>query len=56
MGDIPDTRDRFFGWALVEKPANLVGFNLTYYDNYLIESKGELDFKINKLTFTYLSE
>ena len=55
-GDIPDTRDRSFAWALVEEPANLVAFNLTHYDNYLIESKGELDFNITQLKFTYLSE
>ncbi|MBQ6730835.1 MAG: hypothetical protein IJR08_02890 [Bacilli bacterium] len=55
-GDIPNTRDRSFGLALAEEPSNLVGFNLSYYADHLIDSKGELDFKINKLTFTYLSE
>ena len=56
MGDIPDTRDRSFAWALVEEPSNLVAFNLTCNDGHFIESSGELDFHITELKFTYLTE
>ena len=55
-GDIPETRDWSFAWALVEEPRNVVGFNLTNYQDKFIESEGELDFNITELKFTYLSE
>ena len=55
-GDTPGTRDRAFNWALVSEPANLVGYNFSYYDNNFIEAHGQLSFNINKLVFTLKSE
>ena len=55
-GDIPGTRDRSFGWALTSEPCNLVGFNLTHYDENKICGYGELNFNIRKITFTLKSE
>ena len=51
--DSEDTVTRGFRWALEEGTSKVVGFNFTQYDNYLIESRGELDFKLNLLQFYY---
>lgn len=53
--DSEDTVTRGFYWALTEGTSKLVGFNFTQYDNNLIESRGELDFKLNLLQFYYQS-
>ena len=50
-----DTVTRGFYWALTEGTSKLVGFNFTQYDNNLIESRGELNFKLNLLQFYYQS-
>ena len=54
--DDPDTKDRAFYHALNEGTSKLVGFNITYNDDWLIESRGELDFKINLIQLFYKSE
>ena len=48
-----DTVTRGFYWALEEGTSKVVGFNFTHYNNNLIESSGELDFKLNLLQFYY---
>ena len=54
--DDPDTKTRSFTWTLNEKTSKLVGFNITHYENELIEDRGEMDFKLNLLQFYYQSE
>lgn len=51
--DSEDTVYRTSYWALTEGTSKLVGLNFTKYDNYLIESGGELDFKLTSLQFYY---
>ncbi|MBQ6920944.1 MAG: bifunctional metallophosphatase/5'-nucleotidase [Bacilli bacterium] len=53
--DSEDTVYRASYWALTEGTSKLVGLNFTKYDNYLIESRGELDFKLTSLQFYYYS-
>ena len=54
--DDPDTKTRAYTLSLNGKTSKLVGFNITYSENVLIESRGEIDFKFNLIQLFYQSE
>lgn len=49
----PDTVTRYYSHEIYDDVCNVVGFNVANYETEQIGARGQLDFHINKLTFTY---